>query len=179
MQNIRKFLEHAPQLGRDVFVDLAAVVTGQVSLGDDVSVWPNVSIRGDLMPIQIGNRSNIQDNCVIHTSHDSEFYAGAACTIGEDVTVGHGAILHGCTIEDRVLIGMNAVVLDRSVIPSEVIIGAGSLVPPGKTLESGYLYVGAPAKKARPLTDTEKAYFTYSAAHYIKLKNQHMTGLEK
>lgn len=170
-KHIRSFQNYTPTLGDAVWVDPAAAVIGQVSLGDEVSVWPCAVIRGDLMPIVIGARSNIQDNCVIHTSHTSPFYQGHPCHIGADVTVGHGAILHACTIHDRCLIGMGAIILDGAVIESDVMIGAGTLVPPGKTLKSGYLYVGNPAKLARPLTDEETAYFTYSAQHYITLKN--------
>ena len=178
LKNIRTFDGNSPQLGKGSFVDPSAVVTGKVILGDDASVWPNVSIRGDLMPITIGDGTNVQDNCVIHTSHQSEFYQAAACTVGKEVTIGHGAILHGCTIQNQVLIGMHGIVLDQVVIESKVIVAAGALVPPGKTLESGYLYVGSPAKQARALTTQELEYFHYSSKAYIKLKNAHVESLK-
>lgn len=171
---IRSFNEFSPKIGKKVFVDDSAVVTGQVSLGEDSSVWPCVSIRGDLMPITIGARSNIQDGCVLHTTHQSEFFLkGAALSIGDEVTVGHNATLHGCTIHDRALIGMNALVLDGAVVESHVLLGAGSLVPPGKLLQSGYLYLGNPVKPIRKLSDQELAFFEYSALNYVKLKDLH------
>ena len=177
MQNnaIRSYHQYTPQLGKDVMIDPSAVVTGQVSLGDDASVWPCVSIRGDLESIHIGARSNIQDGAVLHTSHHSPFNdRGYALAIGDDVTVGHNATLHGCTIENLCLIGMNAVILDGVLIPSYTFIAAHSLVPPGKHLESGFLYAGSPAKKVRELTEQEHDFFQYSATHYVKLKNQHL-----
>ncbi|MDC0535278.1 gamma carbonic anhydrase family protein [Francisellaceae bacterium] len=175
MKNIRPFGSHKPKLGNGVFVDPMAVVTGDVTLGHDASVWPMVSIRGDLLPIKIGDRSNIQDGSVLHTSHDSKYFpGGASLTIGNDVTVGHAVVLHGCTINDKVLIGMGAIVLDRAIINSNIILGAGTLVPPNKELESGYLYVGSPAKKARPLTESELEFLSYSAASYVKNKDLHL-----
>jgi carbonic anhydrase/acetyltransferase-like protein (isoleucine patch superfamily) len=112
---------------------------------------------------------------VLHVTHAGQFNPdGFALTIGDDVTVGHKVTLHGCRIGDRVLVGMGAIVLDGAVVEDEVIIGAGSLVPPGKTLESGYLYVGSPVKQARALSDKERAFFAYSAANYVKLKDQHL-----
>lgn len=177
--HIRSFGKHQPTLGRNVFVDPMAVVTGQVVLRDDVSVWPGTSIRGDLLEITIGDRTNIQDNSVIHTTHKSRFYNAHACHVGADVTVGHNAVLHACTIHDRVLVGMGAIVLDGAVVESDVIIGAGTLVPPGKVLKSGYLYVGSPAKQARQLTEAEQDYFTYSAQFYMELKDAHSKSLAK
>jgi len=173
---IRSLNQNTPQLGREVMIDASAVVTGRVRIGDDASIWPCVSIRGDLEPIMIGARSNIQDGAVLHTSHHSPFNDRAyALTLGNDVTVGHNATLHGCTIEDLCLIGMNAVILDGVLIPPYTLIGAHSLVPPGKQLQGGLLYAGSPAKPVRELTGKERAFFHYSAAHYVKLKNQHMT----
>jgi len=172
--NIRTIGDKTPQLGQDCFIDPFACVSGDVTLGDQVSVWPFASIRGDLMPIHIGARSNIQDNAVLHTTHSSTFFTGAGLTIGDDVTIGHGAICHACTLGNRVLIGMNATVLDKAVIQDDVILGAGSLVPPGKTLESGYLYMGSPAKQARKLNPQELEFLKYSAASYIKLAQKHV-----
>lgn len=172
---IRSFQGDSPILGKDVFVDDSAVVTGRVELGDDASVWPLVSIRGDLEWIKIGTRTNIQDNSCLHTTHKSRFNPeGAPLTIGDDVTIGHSVTLHGCTIHDRVLIGMNSLVLDKAVVNSDVFVGAHSLVPPGKVLESGYLYMGSPVKQVRALTEKELEFLEYSAENYVNLKNKHM-----
>ncbi len=175
MKNLRTIRGFTPIIGENVFIDCAAVVSGNVTLGHDSSVWPCVSIRGDLMPITIGARSNIQDGAVLHTTHQSEFNPdGFALTIGNEVTVGHHATLHGCTIYDASLIGMNAVVLDGAIVESHVVVGAGSLVAPGKRLTSGYLYLGNPARQARPLTEQEHQFFQYSADNYVKLKDEHL-----
>jgi carbonic anhydrase/acetyltransferase-like protein (isoleucine patch superfamily) len=173
---LRSYLHHVPALGANVFVDASAVVIGRVTLGDDVSVWPLVAIRGDVNDISIGARSNIQDGSVLHnTSPDSSPPNGFALRLGVDVTVGHKAILHGCTIGDRVLIGMGAIVMDGAIVQDDVIVGGGSVVSPGKVLESGGLYVGSPAKRVRDLKPQELEFLRYSAAHYVKLKNRHMT----
>ncbi len=165
---------HTPTLGKNAWVHDRAVVIGQVNLGDDVSVWPCAVIRGDVNRIYIGNRSNVQDGAIIHATHAGPFNeTGHATHVGEDVTIGHNAILHGCTIGNRVLIGMGATVLDGSVVPDDVVIGAGALVPMNKTLESGYLYVGSPAKPLRALSEKDKAFLTYSAAHYTQLKQEY------
>jgi len=171
---IRSFNNIAPQISENVFIDASAVVTGDVRLGKNASIWPCASIRGDLMPIVIGDNSNIQDNCVLHTTHASKFTPnGHALTIGKNVTVGHGAILHGCTIEDEVLIGMNAVILDGAVIEKHSVIGAGSIVGPGKIIKSGSVWYGNPVKKARDLKPKELMFFRYSAEKYIKLQEAH------
>ena len=173
---IRRYKFHTPAIGKHVFVDDSAVVIGQVELGDDVSVWPCAVIRGDMHFIRIGARSNVQDNAILHITHASDFNPeGWPLIIGDDVTIGHGACLHGCTIGNRVLIGIGSIVLDGAVIPDEVVIGAGTLVPPGKKLESGFLYTGSPCKQARPLKESEKAFFTYSTQNYVKLKNEYLT----
>lgn len=177
--NIRSHKGIEPTFGSRVYVDPAATVIGDVVLGDDVSVWPGAVIRGDMHRIRVGHRSNVQDNAVLHITHASDFNPGGfPLTIGDDVIIGHGAILHGCTIEGRALIGNGAIVNDGAIVEQDVIIGSGCLVPPGKTLESGYLYVGAPAKKARPLSDKEKAFFSYSPANYVKLKDQYLAEQE-
>ncbi|SIN70237.1 Carbonic anhydrase or acetyltransferase, isoleucine patch superfamily [Sulfurivirga caldicuralii] len=170
---IKAFENHFPQLAPGAWVADEALVVGQCVLGEDASVWPMAVLRGDVNFIEIGARTNIQDGVVVHVTHESEWGPGAPTRVGADVTVGHNATLHGCTIEDEVLIGMNAVVLDGAVVPRHTIVGAHALVPPGKVLESGWLYVGAPVKKARPLTEEEKAFFKYSAAHYVALKVRH------
>ncbi|VUD64190.1 Carnitine operon protein CaiE [Thalassocella blandensis] len=178
-KSIRPFNGLLPKLANAVFVDPAAVVIGDVSLADDVSVWPCAVIRGDMHKITIGARTSVQDNAVLHITHASDFNPGGwPLTIGEDVTIGHGACLHGCTIGNRVLIGIGATVLDGAVVEDEVVIGAGTLVPPGKRLEGGFLYVGAPAKQARPLKDSERKFFQYSAQNYVKLKNQYLQEAE-
>ncbi|MBT5388715.1 MAG: gamma carbonic anhydrase family protein [Porticoccaceae bacterium] len=173
--SIRSYRGISPTLGQLVYVDPAATVIGDVTLGDDVSVWPGAVIRGDMHSIKIGDRSNVQDNAVLHITHASDFNPkGWPLNIGSDVVIGHGAILHGCTIGDRILIGNGAIVNDGAVVKDEVIVGAGCMVPPGKVLESGFVYVGNPCKKLRPLSDSEKKFFSYSPANYVKLKNQYL-----
>ncbi|MFM8332933.1 MAG: gamma carbonic anhydrase family protein [Candidatus Methylumidiphilus sp.] len=171
---IRAYQGKTPHIGKDVFIDDTALVVGDVSLGDDASIWPMAVLRGDVNRIEVGARSNIQDGSVLHVTHDGEHVPGGfALYVGEDVTVGHRVVLHGCRVGDRCLIGMGAVVMDGAVIEDDVIVGAGSLVPPGRTLESGFLYVGVPAKRARPLTDQDLAFLRYSATHYCLLKDAH------
>ncbi len=176
---IRSFQGISPQLGARVYIDPAATVIGDCLLGDDVSVWPGAVIRGDLLPIAIGSRSNVQDNAVLHTTHMSQYNPdGWPLVIGEDVVIGHRAVLHGCRVGNRVLVGIGAIVNDGAVIEDEVIVGAGCLVPPGKTLTSGYVYVGNPAKQLRAITDSERTFFTYSPANYVRLKDKYLAGKE-
>ncbi len=173
--SIRRYKTHNPQLATGVYVDPAAVVIGDVQLGEDSSVWPCAVIRGDMHKIKIGARVSVQDNAVLHITHASDFNKdGWPLNIGDDVTIGHGACLHGCTIGSRVLVGIGATVLDGAVVEDDVVIAAGALVPPGKTLESGYLYIGSPCKQARPLKDSERQFFSYSAQNYVKLKNEYL-----
>lgn len=168
---IEKYLTDYPEIGANAWVHDSAVVIGRVKLAPEVSIWPCAVLRGDVNTISIGARSNVQDGTVVHATHPGPYNPdGYATHIGEDVTVGHNAILHGCTLGNRVLIGMGATVLDGSVVPDDVIIAAGALVPMNKTLQSGYLYVGSPAKPMRPLNDSELTFLTYSAKHYMKLK---------
>lgn len=172
--SIRPFLQHTPEIHGSCFVDESAVVIGEVVLAEEVSVWPLAVLRGDVNHIHIGARTNIQDGSVLHVNHKNEARPeGAPLIIGEDVTVGHKAMLHACRIGNRVLVGMAAVVLDDAVIEDDVMIGAGSLVPPRKHLESGFLYVGAPVRQVRPLTDDEKAFLKKSAANYVALAKQY------
>lgn len=174
MKNIRPFQGIMPIINDSVFIDESAVVTGKVTLHQDSSVWPHVSIRGDLLPIVVGARSNVQDGSVIHTTEFKHARGtGFDVVVGEDVTIGHRVVLHGCHIGDRVLVGMGAIVLDGAVVENDVMIGAGSLVPPNKRLESGYLYIGSPVKQARPLTDAEKQMILQNAQSYVEVKNEH------
>jgi len=171
---IRDFESHSPQIADSAFVDDTAVVIGDVKIGEDASVWPLTAIRGDIHSITIGARSNIQDGSVLHVTHDSDYAPGGfALSIGEAVTVGHKVILHACTIGDHCLVGMGSTVLDGAVLEDKVMLGANSLVSPGKRLESGYLYLGSPAKQVRPLTEKEIDWLEYSAAHYVELKDRH------
>ncbi len=173
--SIRTYKGKKPSLGKSVFIDESAVVIGDVTIADDVSVWPMAVVRGDVESITIGQGTNVQDGSVLHVSHAGKYSEqGHPLTIGKNVTVGHKAVVHACTVGDYCLIGIGAVILDDAVIEDYVMLGAGALVPPGKKLESGYLYVGAPAKQARPLTDSEKEFLQYSAAHYIELKNDYL-----
>lgn len=160
----------APQLAPGAWVHPRATVIGEVSLGENASVWPGAVIRGDVNSISIGAGTNIQDNSVLHVSHKTTADPiGGPLIIGNRVTVGHTVILHACTIEDECLIGMGSIILDHAHVKKLVLLGAGSLVPEGKVLESGYLYLGRPAKQVRELTPEELAYFNYSAEHYIRL----------
>ncbi|WP_417349383.1 gamma carbonic anhydrase family protein [Ferrimonas sp.] len=172
---IKPFNHITPAVPETAFVDDSAVLYGDITLGEDTSIWPLVAARGDVNHIRIGDRSNVQDGTVLHVTRKGESNPdGYPLLIGKDVTVGHKAMLHGCTIGDRVLVGMGAIVLDGAIIEDDVILGAGSLVPPGKTLESGFLYVGSPAKQARPLNDKERAFLAVSAENYVKLKNEYL-----
>jgi Carbonic anhydrases/acetyltransferases, isoleucine patch superfamily len=172
--SIRRFEDKVPQIASSAYVDETALVIGDVTIGEDASLWPMVVARGDVHSIRIGARTNIQDGSILHVTHEDPFTPGGyACQVGEDVTVGHRVTLHACTVEDRCLIGMGATVMDGAIIHREVILAAGSLVPPGKELESGHLWVGRPAKKMRPLTEEELKHLSYSAQRYIVLKNRY------
>ena len=178
MPSIRPFLDKTPQLGQRVYVDEAATVIGDVVVGDDASIWPGAVIRGDVNHIVIGARSNIQDGSIIHVSHSSPYNKGGYPTvIGEGVTVGHGCILHACTIGDYCLIGMGAVVLDGAVIEANAFIAAGAVVGPGKVVRSGELWVGNPARPARQLSEQDIEGLRYSADHYVKVKDQYLSSL--
>lgn len=169
-----------PQRGRAVYLAASATVLGHVTLGDNVSVWPQAVIRGDVNAIRIGARTNIQDGCILHVTHDGPYIPGGyALDIGEDVTLGHGAILHGCRIGARCLIGIRATVLDGVVIEDEVLLGAGALVPPGKRLVSGFLYHGQPARQVRALSMQERESLTYSAQHYVKLARRYLDSASR
>ena len=171
---IRRHQQWTPQIAASAWIDPQATVIGQVTIGEESSVWPQAVIRGDIHRIDIGARTNIQDGSVLHVTHDSQYSPGGSpLLIGDDVTVGHNATLHACTIGNGCLIGMGSIVLDKATLEPGVMLGAGSLVPPGKTLEGGYLWIGSPVRRARALSDEEKTYLLYSAAHYVKLMRRH------
>ncbi|WP_312666710.1 gamma carbonic anhydrase family protein [Pantoea sp. CTOTU49201] len=172
---LRPYKNHFPQQGDRVMIDSSSVVVGEVQLADDVSIWPLVAIRGDVNKVVIGKRSNIQDGSVLHVTHKSTSNPeGYPLIVGEDVTVGHKAMLHGCTIGNRVLVGMGSILLDGVIVEDDVMIGAGSLVPPGKRLESGYLYLGSPVKQVRLLSEAEIAGLLYSSNNYVGWKNEYL-----
>ena len=172
---IRSFQNKVPSQGERVFVDPASTVIGEVALGDDSSVWPGAVGRGDMPRIVIGARTSVPDNAVLHITHDSAFNPGGfPLTLGDDVTVGHQAMLHGCTIGDRVMIGMQTMIMDGAVVESDVMLAAGSLVSPGKRLASGWLYRGRPARAVRELTAKEIEFLPYVAGNYVKLKDQYL-----
>ena len=162
-----------------MLIDPSAVVIGDVT-------WATTSRSGHRLPFaatctgsRIGARTSVQDGCVLHITHAGPFNPdGWPLEIGCDVTIGHNATLHGCTIGDRVLVGMGATIMDGAVVEDDVVMAAGALVTPGKHLRSGYLYAGSPAREVRPLSEKEMAYFTYSANNYVKLKDQHIAELE-
>lgn len=174
MQNIRPFEGIYPTIHDDAWIDPSAVVIGDTHIGAGSSIWPNVTVRGDIHHIRIGDNTNIQDNSLLHISHVSKFLPeGAPLTVGSHVTVGHMVTLHGCQIGDYCLVGMGSVVLDNAVLEPRVMLGAGSLVAPGKRLESGYLYLGNPARQVRELKPQELEFLDYSAEHYRQLAARH------
>lgn len=178
MSSIRSYKGTKPLIGKNVYIDSSSVLVGDIKISDDSSIWPLVAARGDVNHIHIGERTNIQDGSVLHVTHKNiEKPEGHPLLIGNDVTVGHKVMLHGCTIHDRVLVGMGAIILDGAVVEKEVMIGAGSLVPPGKRLESGYLYVGSPVKQARLLSEAERTFLQTSADNYVKNKNDYIESV--
>jgi carbonic anhydrase/acetyltransferase-like protein (isoleucine patch superfamily) len=169
------YLDSFPQVAERTYVHDSGQVIGRVILGADCSIWCNAVLRGDVNEIVVGRCSNIQDLAMVHVSHKSvQKPLGSPTIIGDFVTIGHSVILHGCRIGNECLIGMGSIVMDDVVVPDRVMIGAGSLVPPGKTLESGFLYTGRPAAKVRALTDAEIAYLRYSAEHYVRVKDNYL-----
>lgn len=160
---ILEFLGKFPSIHQSAHIADSADIIGDVAIGEESSVWFNVTIRGDVNKIRIGDRSNVQDNVCIHVMNQT-----GPTLIGNEVTIGHGAVVHGCTIKDRVLVGINATILDKAVIESDVIVAAGTLVPPNKTLESGYLYMGSPAKAVRKLSEAEIESIRKYSQNYVK-----------
>lgn len=164
---IKKLMGHSPKIDSTCFVAESAEIIGQVLVEQGANIWYNTIVRGDVEPIIIGENTNIQDLCVVHTSH------GYPVKIGSGVTVGHRAICHGCTIEENVLIGMGSIVLDGAYIEKDVIIGAGTLVPPNKRIPSRSLVIGSPAKVVRTLTEEEVESIKKSASGYVELSQHH------
>lgn len=172
---IRAYKTKHPIIGQHCYVDASSVLVGDIECAEHVSIWPLVAARGDVNYIRIGARTNIQDGTVLHVSRTSEANPlGFPLVIGADVTVGHKCMLHGCTLGNRILVGMGAIIMDGAIVEDDVFIGAGALVPPNKTLKSGYLYVGNPAKQTRPLKETEIKFLKQSALNYIKLKDEYI-----
>ncbi len=158
IKSVRGF---TPTWGIDCFFAENATLVGEVSMGNQCSVWFNAVLRGDVNRITIGNKTNIQDGVVVHGT-----YQKAATSIGNEVSVGHNATIHGCTLHDRVLIGMNAVVMDNAVVESEAIVAAGAVVLANTVVESGYIYAGVPAKKVKKIDDTLREVFSRTANNY-------------
>ena len=172
---IRTFNGKKPVIADSAYIDDSAVVIGDVTIGEDSSLWPMAVVRGDVEAITIGKMTNIQDGSVLHVSHDCKFSPGGfPLRIGDGVTAGHRVTLHACTVGDYCLIGMSATVMDGAVLGDRLIIGAGALVLTGRELEGGYLYTGSPVKKIRPLNEREHEFLEYSAQHYARLKDQHI-----
>jgi carbonic anhydrase/acetyltransferase-like protein (isoleucine patch superfamily) len=172
LKNIQTFQNKMPNVAESAYVHESAIIIGEVSIGENSSVWPNTVIRGDVNFIRIGKNTNIQDLSMLHVNHKSSVDPeGSPLIIGDNVTIGHTVILHGCTIEDECLIGMGSIVMDKVVVQKQVLLAAGSLVPEGKLLESGYLYIGRPVKKIRTLTQDEILGLMASANNYVELKN--------
>jgi carbonic anhydrase/acetyltransferase-like protein (isoleucine patch superfamily) len=175
--NIRPYKNIHPRLGARVYVDPAATLIGDVELGDDVSLWPGSVVRGDVERIRIGARTNVQDGAVLHVTHDGPYSPGGfPCIVGADVTIGHAAVVHACTIEDACLIGMHSTILDGVIVRKHAMIGAGALVSPGKTVGEGELWIGNPARCVRKLSAGEIEQLHYSAAHYARLKDMYLAG---
>lgn len=171
---IRTYQGIRPKIAASAFIEETAVVIGDVVIGDESSVWFNTVIRGDVHFIRIGNRTNIQDLCVVHVSHD--IYP---TTLGDDVTVGHHVVLHGCTIKDRVLVGMGAILMDGVVIGEDCIVGAGALITEQTVVPPKSLLLGSPAKIKRSVTDKELAWIRESAENYVRYAKQYLSGPDK
>lgn len=174
---IRTFESHSPIIAQTAYVDDTALIIGDVEIGEESSIWPMSVVRGDVHHIRVGQRTNIQDGSILHVSHDSEYQPGGSpLSVGDDVTVGHQVVLHACTVGSHCLIGMGSIIMDGAIVEDGAMIGAGSLVNSGKLIEGGYLWLGRPAKRARELTDREKEYLRYSAAHYVKLMKRYQAA---
>lgn len=177
---LRPYLDTFPTLGERVYVDPAATVIGDVSLGDDVSIWPACVVRGDVNSISIGARTNIQDGSIVHVTHEGPYTqpGGFPTVIANDVTVGHGAIIHACTIGEFALIGMGATVLDGATVQPYGFVGAGTVIAPGKTVGEAELWLGNPGRCVRKLSEREIEQLQYSAQHYLRLKDRYLGMLK-
>lgn len=174
MADIRPYLDTRPDIHPNTYLDRMATIIGDVTLSENTSVWPFAVIRGDVNCIEVGKGTNIQDHAMLHVSHkNSAKPEGSPLCIGEYCTIGHRVTLHGCTLGNHVLVGIGSVVLDDAIVDDNVIIGAGSLVPPRKKLVGGYLYMGSPVQAVRPLTEEELQFLHYSAEHYIRVMHHH------
>ncbi|MFS2004107.1 gamma carbonic anhydrase family protein [Duganella sp. CT11-25] len=174
---LSSYLNTTPVVGEGLYLHPSAQVIGDVTIGRDSSVWCNTVLRGDVNRIVIGDCSNVQDFAMGHVSHKNAAKPdGSPLIIGDYVTIGHSALLHGCTIGNECLIGMGCIIMDDVVVQDQVMVGAGSLVSPRKVLKSGYLYVGRPAVRVRALSAEEIAYLKYSAEHYVRVKNNYLAG---
>jgi carbonic anhydrase/acetyltransferase-like protein (isoleucine patch superfamily) len=171
---IRTYQGIAPTIAQTAFIEETAVVIGDVVIGEDSSVWFNAVVRGDVHFIRIGSRTNVQDLSVLHVTHDTH-----PLVLGDEVTVGHHVVLHGCTIKDRVLIGMGAIIMDGAVIEEDCVVGAGALVTEGTAVPPKSLILGSPAKVKRPVTGQELAWIRESAQNYIEYARQYMTDPTK
>jgi carbonic anhydrase/acetyltransferase-like protein (isoleucine patch superfamily) len=173
--SIRSYKEITPTIANGVYVDDSAVLVGDIEIGEQSSIWPLVAARGDVNVIRIGQRTNVQDGSVLHVTRKTPSQPeGFPLIIGDDVTVGHKCMLHGCTLGNRILVGMGAIIMDGAVVQDDVFIAAGALVAPNKVLESGFLYVGNPAIKKRPLKESEQAFLKQSALNYVKLGAEYL-----
>jgi len=166
---LRAYEGKQPRIGERVFIAENAAVIGNVDVGNDCSIWYSATIRGDVNFISIGSRTNVQDNCAIHVTHDRW-----PTVIAEEVTIGHGAIVHGCTVKRGALIGMGSRVLDGAVVGESALVGAGALVPEGMIVPPRTLVVGVPARVKRPLTDEELARLDQSWRNYIDYKEKYL-----
>jgi carbonic anhydrase/acetyltransferase-like protein (isoleucine patch superfamily) len=171
---IRTFQGISPTIPSTCFIEETGIVIGDVVMGEDCSVWFHAVIRGDVHSIRIGHRTNIQDLCMLHVTHDTH-----PLIIGNDVTVGHHVVLHGCTIKDRVLVGMGAIIMDGAQVGEDSVIGAGALVTEGTTVPPKSLVLGSPAKVKRPVTDKELAWIRESSENYVKYARQYLSDSRK
>jgi carbonic anhydrase/acetyltransferase-like protein (isoleucine patch superfamily) len=167
----------APRVAASAFIAPTAAVIGDVEIGPDSSVWFACVLRGDHQPIRVGARTNIQDGTIVHITAASDDHPGFATFIGDDVTIGHAAIIHACTIEDWGFVGMGATVLDGAVIARGGMLAAGALLTPGKRIGPGELWQGAPARLARVMTEQDRARFAMNAPHYVRTAAQFRAGL--
>lgn len=171
MQNILPYKGIFPSIAADAYIAPNAMIIGDVEIGSKAGIWFGCTIRGDVAPVRIGARTNIQDGTVIHTSR----YEGPTI-IGSGVTVGHKALLHACTLEDDSFVGMGAILMDKVVVERGGMVAAGALVTPGKRVKAGQIWAGNPAKFFRDMTDAEKAYIATSAANYVKHVEEYLGG---